>query len=201
MQGPPINVWVWHQSTELENLKSDDATAAATARWAGEAALRNATNTTTKGTTTTAAADVRHGPSPLEPPVTDVLLFAEKPPARANSLPQSLTTLEHGVNNFLGSRAHVVRAVQARQAEAVTSGAASAMRPHVMMHVSSSAGSRARRSACAAFVFSCIAARGFVERLHHAFGPFISGLALSPSNGTRAPRGAVHSSFLEGSHS
>jgi hypothetical protein len=68
MQGPPINVWVWHQSTELENLKSDDATAAATARWAGEAALRNATNTTTKGTTTTAAADVRHGPSPLSNP-------------------------------------------------------------------------------------------------------------------------------------
>jgi hypothetical protein len=66
------HVWVSHQPTELENVKSDDAAAAATARWAGEAALRNATNTTTKDSTTAAAADVRHGPSPLEPPATDV---------------------------------------------------------------------------------------------------------------------------------
>jgi len=60
-------VWVWHQSTELENIKSYDAAAAATARWAGKAALRNATNTTTKDTTTAAAAGVRDGPSPFKP--------------------------------------------------------------------------------------------------------------------------------------
>ena len=59
--GSASNVWVWHQSTELDK-KSDDAAAAATARWAGEAALRNATNTTTA-----AAAGVRDGPSPFEP--------------------------------------------------------------------------------------------------------------------------------------
>jgi hypothetical protein len=29
------SVWVWNQSTELENVKSDDAAAAATARGAG----------------------------------------------------------------------------------------------------------------------------------------------------------------------
>jgi hypothetical protein len=59
--GSASNVRVWHQSTELDK-KSDDAAAAATARWAGEAALRNATNTTT-----TAAVGVRDGPSPFEP--------------------------------------------------------------------------------------------------------------------------------------
>jgi hypothetical protein len=59
--GSSRNVWVWHQSTELDK-KSDDAAVAATARWAGEAALRNATNTTTA-----AAAGVRDGPSPFEP--------------------------------------------------------------------------------------------------------------------------------------
>jgi len=70
--GSAINVLVWHQSTELINVKSDGAAAAATARWAGEAALRNATNTATKDATTTASACVRGGPSPLEPPATDV---------------------------------------------------------------------------------------------------------------------------------
>jgi hypothetical protein len=59
--GSASNVRVWHQSTELDKI-SDDAAAAATARWAGEAALRNATNTTTA-----AAAGVRDGPSPFEP--------------------------------------------------------------------------------------------------------------------------------------
>ena len=70
--GSASNVWVWHQPTELDTVKSNDAAAAATARCAGEAALRNATNTTTKDTATTAAAGVRDGPSPLEPPATDV---------------------------------------------------------------------------------------------------------------------------------
>jgi hypothetical protein len=62
--GSARNVRVWHQSTELDNVKSDDAAAAATARWAGEVALQNSTDTTTTDTittdtTTTAAAGVR----------------------------------------------------------------------------------------------------------------------------------------------
>jgi hypothetical protein len=59
--GSARNVWAWHQSTELDK-KCNDAAAAATARWACEAALRNATNTTTA-----AAAGVRDGPGPFEP--------------------------------------------------------------------------------------------------------------------------------------
>jgi hypothetical protein len=61
--GSASYVWLWHQSAELKNVKSDDAAAAATARWAGEAALRNATDTTTKDkTTTVAAAGARGAP-------------------------------------------------------------------------------------------------------------------------------------------
>ena len=64
-------MWIWHELPGLDNVQSDDAAAAATARWAGEAALRNAANTTTRDRTTTAEAGVRDGPSPLVPPATD----------------------------------------------------------------------------------------------------------------------------------